>query len=1773
MADLNPPQDSPDPEGGLSPAYLDGLSASAGQENPASEPSQPIPPQPTELPPEAENTTLPITTEPLPDSSHQLDLYPKPAGPLPTDQTAQVTAQKFAFAQGQSDPAQAYASIVAGNQKEYQQNVATQTAIKADQQRIGIIQNYAQARSNAGVNTPLSDDELQTVEGLTQPQVYNPDIIMQQLYSNKVVSGLYPQGDSVRQDAANSNLNVTMHIQDAAEGQIALNEYANNMLQTMNDEQGKKGLVNQATDVVGQMIPFFSQINRHGATQGAQSAFWTSDDLQLQYAHIRGLPTLADQTSALEVAAKAIAGHNELDAINFVSGFIHYGTTDAALDTIINVGDIASAVSTVSGGLKSITSAAKEAQVSADAEAGAARVRAARAAATGAPTAEDMATVSAEKARINATHDAAIQNINPKAPPDIRDKLASTVEAQRKIDLDTLDAAVQEQTKAQMDEARFAAARFANASKDTIKAMATSNIPNAQNIAGASGRFDIAETDRAFQASKNSVNARDPVHLGADLRSSLPGGFNPATLLNLEEGSELSREDTQVILDTMKRNSVDFMKAASTDLGPSTISPEGLLKAVADARTLVGKELDHSHLSDTIIDSKFIHPEDTLGNVGLLQLRQGLPGGALFRDLEQAAAWAKAYGHPEPRIIKGDGPVFDIGKTVEGDPIVIKQQGQGYYIEITRAVDETRANPKDFLVETNNTTPKSSVNTLLDAIGGLKFRSPNERLSLEQQGLRESIMHRVVEVQRVAGLPWKRSISPLNKAERARINQFLDFMRREIGPDKRPGIVMKSLHEFQSTWMQFFNGRLPNVAETNAFYGYVASNQMQHFVDSLRVYADHARAGMAQWNYGRAGEWAEGKLVDTIPWDNSRANIELQRGGKSLKYNAGLFKDKAIRTEIDDLVKNEGYQIIQQADPRRLEGQAVHFIVSKTAKQKPLEMNLVPYHGDVRTVYDYPGYVKQAVVEKRADGYTTHYGDNTIVPVTTRAEGVQHVATLEKARELYNAGDVAGFKKFVDSHPPFNSDNLFEKFKNGSLQRDTPFVYTRAGESTYHTDAMQHALGDAKLAESWANSSLNPLHGGDQDVLRGRNLDVSSIASGSGIANLTDEASPMMEFVKPRMIDPLTTLQHGLNASIRNKFFNAYQIRTAEHFVEEFKNVLRVGQGSGASSAGLRALRENPMRVLYNPDWVTNPENRSMLAAARGYQNAAVNLLGTTTDTTRWVQSIEAKLMDMVFNKFGTDAANYAYEKVLPKISSPVKFARQVAFHTKLGFFNPMQLFLHAQTSSIAIGVLGLKHGMAGVAGFTLARLLHLSDTPENLEHFAKIASKFGWKADDFKDAYRRMVDQGLFNVGSNLAFHYDAADVGIVKKGLATFLDKGEGPMREGIRTHQLVGYMGTYHEWRAAHPFEALTPEIHRTQIMRRYGDVSVNMTHASSSAMNRGMLAVTGQFFSFQKGVFELMVGHRLSAAEKLRVFAVTSALYGIPSGITAYTFGLDQPILQGLGAAGVPLPTDAKVGNAYDDLRAWALQNGAQNNLLVDSIIQGLPSLMVKAATGGQEYNIGERISPSSGGPWNDIASGETVPEFFLGASGSLGGAIFRASVPVLMDLSDIIAGKGVSSLNVPDIISLMTAGGGISALSQGMRAYYALNYGKYFNTIGQVVSDKMNGTDALFLGLGFTPTEINDKFIMDEALKAQTEAQSYAKSQIEKYVRLWSQATDDSVRKDYADRINGWVIGSGFNPQELGSMAAEAISSDRAATVDVSRQKFEKSNPGSIEGTP
>jgi hypothetical protein len=1234
------------------------------------------------------------------------------------------------------------------------------------------------------------------------------------------------------------------------------------------------------------------------------------------------------------------------------------------------------------------------------------------------------------------------------------------------------------------------------------------------------------ELDTALAANGNVAEAArvsaaktllgDPLGEGNSLRAQVHSLFNPSKWWN--DGPALASERTdRLVAHAAARAKVAL--EAITKLGKVDRLPE---EALQQAFQEAENELRHQYrnLNDGILNVSYNRPEASDANVGSVSILLGNKDGTLFESALIAAHHAQdVYKIPGARI---------------------GQQGNGFYIRVDKAIDETTDTVRNLIVTTENTNPSGFINQLLTKFGA-SVRSADDVVAPFQNKNRKAATYGAQELHRVMKEVAK-PITSLSKKEKHNVETILrdnrDFVTHDEFGNVQRGQFHRSHREFDQAYRDRF-GKAPSAKEAEAYFTYVQLNDIDYFVRNLGLYRDKARQGIENASYSFTIKNEDGSFVKA-----RTQNFEAKKVDKLPERNApedagilihdfdnpvGEFIRLRELTDgdldrINQLVQQQGYQLLQVADPLKKPlaswagtKETVNFVIASGVERKKLDWKQFDYRPGGHSEYDYGFWVKQPKIARAGEGEHTRHiyeGDTTLHPFHTEAEARKYAERYETARQMLVRGD-KGLSEYVQRNLGMSEGKFKELFEprgggegdgrilgpaDAFLRLDDPIVFIKEGRATiddYHWGKKYTNFEDNIRSTYNLWNNIDKKFAGERDDI---------------IKTIKERPDGALEHVPAKNIDPFTTLNRATTNIMRNRLLSDYKISAVEQWVAQYGHLLSVDP---------QHLKANPVHYLHNPVWDSRASDQALLASAKASRSAILNLLGSDTETGKAFESLKGSVLNEIYKKLGQEASEVVSEGKLWQSRDPLKTARAVAFHTKLGLFAWPQFFTQISTMAHMTAI-APTHAVPGMASGSLMRWLSLNANPETVEHYAKIAEKFGMKREWFKESYDEMVRTGLFNVEGEHAWKNDMFDPKVVETKGQKILDWGTTPFREGERLARLASWNAAYREWRVANPDAQLTNSV-RNQLLNRMDTMMVNMTRASNASWQNGVMSIPTQFMGYQIRLMEQMLGGRLTPPEKARVFAMYSTLYGVP-------------VAAG-GTVGV---------NVYEHIREKAIEAGYNgDNLATRALMEGAIDVMWKVIT-GQDYNVSEKYGP---GGINLREIFEKNPlEIALGASGSILGDIANSTDPLTKWVAGVFSPDNDKTypLKGEDFVDALR---NISSANTAIKMVYALNTGKYI-TKNEVALSEVTPGVAIFSAItGMQPQEVTDIRVLQSSLKHSQEAKDEASKVIATNVRRALQSMADGNQSgfdDYMRRARVYFIAGGFRPDEYGKVMAEAL---------------------------
>lgn len=1135
-----------------------------------------------------------------------------------------------------------------------------------------------------------------------------------------------------------------------------------------------------------------------------------------------------------------------------------------------------------------------------------------------------------------------------------------------------------------------------------------------------------------------------------------------------------------------------------------------------------------------------------------IEISMGRPDATFFENPDEARAYGEWYG-------------------LKPDQYSVEPQGNGYYLSIKKAVDETKGPVRDLLtVDTENHDPISNANTLF---GGL--RSAQDLLAPLQRNNRHLALmapNRAKEIiQKVAD-----TITGLSRRERKELGQLAAVGRDMDNPDNpaQRGYFFKTLGEFDQAFMSLHQ-KPPTEGQANAYFAYTDLSNTEYFMRNFSLLRDKERQGIERLKFyyhdgqqaGMESPTFEGRKVDDLPWGNAQEFhvLRVHEDGKPevLTSRSGLEQEK-------DLIKSGRLRVLQVANPpgRPLAELAenklpIHFVLADKYDYKPLSYEQIQNNPGGHSIYPMQAYVKQPNIQKGVRGYLHYLSDKTIFNFNTMRQAEEKASILDEARIALRDGRDAEIPAILAKGVPMTTGQLKALFsESGHLSLEHPIVATRAGQrsidGTYQGKVLKtletyNPEGEKLRDEMY--SSYNLYNSLDKEFLQDKDAVLPTIRKGE------KEGDPLFQLNPSKQLDPFAALQRGLGGAIRQRWLNDYKTSAIEQWIEMYKGLF--------SSGKTAYIRGNPLYFFFNADLKDTLGTHGEVQKALAVRNNIINFLGVQTKIGANLDWLRWKMVDQIYSalplRYGEKFANsdFVTNFLTPGKIDPARYMRNIGFHLVIGLFNPMRYLLHASYATHVVAIAGPKLGYQGMVASGLLQYMTMhgwSEDEQLINHVGGMASRMGFgDPAEFKEMYLALRDSGWGLVGNETAWKQDVFDPKLIKTPVGKFLDAGTWFFRKGEQFSRLSAFAAAYKEWKAVNPIAELNSKA-LGKILTRADDLSINMTRASSAGWQRGWTGVVAQFKTYNIRFMEQVLpglfgqSNRITQAQALRAVTVYSLLYGIPA-----TAG---------GVLGfVP---------AYQMLQKAAFDNGVNlhdswKGLFNDGILSSAVAFTSHLFGGNRAYDIPERYGAyADSDVYDAVTQSKGLMDLLAGPSGEMIASAARALYPGVSAFVHWSQGKADEYPVRPQ--DFLDAARHIGSVSSGFKMIMASVTGKYYALNNELVADNLDAIDGLVMGLtGTMPREITDATLLRQT--AQND-QAYQKKWGDQYVEDVTQAMRSfqagqiEIGRQYLQRAKTDQVAGDFNPKQILELNHRSMTRDNFSVVNQSREDFYKYSPPS-----
>lgn len=1131
----------------------------------------------------------------------------------------------------------------------------------------------------------------------------------------------------------------------------------------------------------------------------------------------------------------------------------------------------------------------------------------------------------------------------------------------------------------------------------------------------------------------------------------------------------------------------------------------------------------------------------------------------------------------------------ELGQLTAKQTTTVEQQGLGFYLKVTRPVNETSPIIRQLIAQTDNTKiPNSPVNRFLNSLLG-KSRTPEDVLSLAERQNRLAVTYAPSELFKilVENSPTLQKISSAAPArfskKRQKWDEFVKVLEnaQEL-PDSidatKKGYFFKSPEEMETYYQQWVH-RLPDEDEVVAYFEFKRGMEIDRVFRNIAEHRNQQRVGaetVKVFSKDLAGNRVasqefSGVLRARMP-GASDSIVVMGKNGEERSLDLAKMSLKEKQDWNDLLLKGE-YKLAEVYNPelRVLNGYGnikdlrVRYILAKDLETRELDWNHIPRRGGGHMEYDYDFYLKQAKISYDKVGDRHWYeGDTTLMAVQLQKVGQDAAKHLNEVRKYLKGKNDTAAQEYSDKNLHIPWETVKEWFTPGKdasggyrgaqLSVDNEIHLVKRGEKLINIDkSLERMYRRPGTLETSLRDGTK-----EGSLARQAQVEYSQERDAWEMLALEDKGTrgnPLYNVSPAKVVDPVTTMNRGLSRIVRSNYMDDYKTMAVEHWLKQAATFM---EGSDSE------IRHSPMYYFREGKWKNNADKNTTarLDAAKFHIE---QLIGQPSDLDAKLHSYAQKLSDYMYDKTGPKGAVLTQEWLLPTIKDPFSFIRSVTFNAKLGLFNIPQFIVQAGNYSNILGIAGYKYASPGTLGAQLHFWSSVNSNPAIIQHLDDIASKFNlpgtakWKPGEFSEAFHELNKTGFGNPGGEYAALDNPMNQKLISDSQGrTFLDWGQFFFKQGERNSRYGAWYTAFKEFREANPVGRITDE-QRAAILQRADLLNINMSRASSSKLHTGMLSIPTQFYTYQIRLMELMLSNRLTAGEKFSMFATNSLLYGIPMGV---------------GLTGVPFS---------DFIRKKALSGDygepyvVGDNFFSSTAMEGVISALGAVATGkgdpaaGTWFDVGPRFGTKGfeflGGlnksdkTWLDIVGG---PSYSL-----IKGTVEQSDGFLRAMMSMAKGDQEVFPVVTEDLVDVFKE---ITSVNTAWRTMAAINTGRWISKKDAYLADT-TGAHAVFSAVtGLKDTRIDDIQTMTNSLKDQKGYEQEVENRFRQEFRRGVLAQKDDnpeLAKKFFTRASAWLAIGGYPEDRYNNIVGKAINDNQSVLDKVNFDFYIKKAPDAL----
>ena len=722
-----------------------------------------------------------------------------------------------------------------------------------------------------------------------------------------------------------------------------------------------------------------------------------------------------------------------------------------------------------------------------------------------------------------------------------------------------------------------------------------------------------------------------------------------------------------------------------------------------------------------------------------------------------------------------------------------------------------------------------------------------------------------------------------------------------------------------------------------------------------------------------------------IPWNTKKTN-------RIAFIDNDKVQMRQSRTKVEEFLKDSGgeWKIIQLNREGRIglqgsrwkdavEGKHVDYVAVRNFKSEPIKFEQIPYRDGPPRSFEKGTYTSQPDLEFSYDsaGRPTrvfYKGDTTLMQHVTPNEAKTFGRYFNDARKLYSAykkaqkdggkakKELREFSRFVDEKFPWwGTDEVIAQLEK-RFKPDIPVFARGSGTNTNEAGRVEKWVKDNYPDVEFVNTVDDP-HSLDNALDFSKKIKREPLGKRVSVEGTED--NPIFNLEKPVTIRPSTTISRQMHSAVKGRYFDDLKMTYANQFVREHGEILDVPADM---------LKIDPVGALLNGK-LKDSVDYSRYRSARAFQRHAQNFFGMRNDSQRRAENLVDRMAQAAYKRWGVKGLTKIHDsKAIAAISDPATLLRTMAFHSSMGFFNPVQLFVQSQTHVNIAALEGPTTAMSAMSAAWVQGALLKNWKGHMPKAMAKKVKAFGWTEEEFLESWEGLKASGFWNVGTEVV-ERDSLGPTMNKSG---FFDVGLVFFELAEAYTRRTAWNAAYLKWRRANPGAKFDNNA-MVEVLSRADFTTNTMGRNGKAAWNNGFASVPTQFWNWNARMVDNMLGTRMTNAERARLITAHGLMYGLP-------------VASGAAVVGQVVPFDAMI-------RDYLAENNIDYNesIVAKLAMDGLTSVVLEGVT-GEKWNVGARYGtgnlPLPEAIYNMLRGRTTLYEGIVESLGGAGGSFVQ-----------------------------------------------------------------------------------------------------------------------------------------------------------------------------------